>query len=897
MCGCYQSKCLQTHGRFQQLAQEPVLETDNNFNSSFAVNPGCLIMCSVLIVHTSEAHDWASYLKLILEASHHFPEDSISFYLVDEELSVQDEDYSVFRDSQCILLLLSETFIDIQSEPGVRNTLKKFLCPPRKIVAFLCGISENDDLMDYFEHWNYWRKLDSDDEPALYVSTVCEVIQEEIIDIPEEEAIAETMIQSPTQILDQPDPEEPHLVHSDNFQSPEEDVGVFDENSCQLRSLSLSEEQKSCITVQPNRILCGTQVDIYIIMANKLNSQDNIEVEFRCESSTKHVPGTAVNEYIVTVQSPEMPTGEVILQLYNNESPLFSTTVTYYTEMEEISNYLEKVMDPVHFFCQAFSISSNSLEELDKLFTDSLKKQMPPNGLKIFGITQLDEESTNQRDVELPTLLHFSAKHGLKQLTSTLLQCPGALQAYSIANKHGDYPNTMAEKSGFPDLRQFMDDYVETVDLVKCHIEESMGTHEDEDIYEPMANSSQNFVAKFSLQEDIYESMMQLNPDIQLYEDLESLDSSFNESHSEDAVLRKFFAANVQKQSETEDDLANNAYSGKEFDEPELENIEDNVENYEEDDEEDPYKLCFPEEIYDTIDDESGFAPVIANRPPAPVPRACPISEPEECKTYISTVFSSKNSLYSETNSNQSSQVRPAPERMLSSGHDPYAGMKTPGQRQLISLQERVKVGALTVEEAVQEFKAWQFDQEKRSQSVRFQQENLQKLRDSIIRRKKDKGKSGKVLDLDITAPVQRNLQWGSHMNVECSVYEPAPRSINHPPALNKTPQRGTWHTGSTSSTSSSGSNRLSTLSTVSNSSGPDGDLEEPQENSVPPPRPPRPSPETRPTLPPPRIPPRVPERFPDTMLNERYVSSPARHLHHVPPPRSTPPPPIRRPR
>lgn len=62
--------------------------------------------------------------------------------------------------------------------------------------------------------------------------------------------------------------------------------------------------------------------------------------------------------------------------------------------------------------------------------------------------------------MELPTLLHFSAKYGLKKLTSTLLQCPGALQAYSIANKHGDYPNTLAERNGFPDLRQFMDDYV-----------------------------------------------------------------------------------------------------------------------------------------------------------------------------------------------------------------------------------------------------------------------------------------------------------------------------------------------------------------------------------------------------------------------------------------------------
>lgn len=59
---------------------------------------------------------------------------------------------------------------------------------------------------------------------------------------------------------------------------------------------------------------------------------------------------------------------------------------------------------------------------------------------------------------------------------------------------------------------------------------------------------------------------------------------------------------------------------------------------------------------------------------------------------------------------------------MLSSAHDPYAGMKTPGQRQLIALQERVKVGSLTVEEAVQEFKAWKFDQDKRGNSLRYQQ-------------------------------------------------------------------------------------------------------------------------------------------------------------------------------
>lgn len=47
-----------------------------------------------------------------------------------------------------------------------------------------------------------------------------------------------------------------------------------------------------------------TPVDLYIIMVNKLDSQESIEVAFHCEHSTKRVLGTAVNEYIVTVQSP-----------------------------------------------------------------------------------------------------------------------------------------------------------------------------------------------------------------------------------------------------------------------------------------------------------------------------------------------------------------------------------------------------------------------------------------------------------------------------------------------------------------------------------------------------------------------------------------------------------------
>lgn len=48
--------------------------------------------------------------------------------------------------------------------------------------------------------------------------------------------------------------------------------------------------------------------------------------------------------------------------------------------------------------------------------------------------------------------------------------------------------------------------------------------------------------------------------------------------------------------------------------------------------------------------------------------------------------------------------------------------MKTPGQRQLITLQEQVKLGIVNVDEAVLHFKEWQLNQKRRSESFRFQQ-------------------------------------------------------------------------------------------------------------------------------------------------------------------------------
>ncbi|XP_031679206.1 phosphoinositide 3-kinase adapter protein 1-like isoform X2 [Oncorhynchus kisutch] len=596
----------------------------------------------------------------------------------------------------------------------------------------------------------------------------------------------------------------------------------------------------------------------------------------------------------------DMPAGEVSLTMYSNDSPVCLRPVTYYTAMGEISRYLQHAAAPLNFMCQAFNLTSNTTESLDNLLTDSLQCRIPASGLHVFGIRQLEEDNmaAYQRKEELPTLLHFAAKYGLKNLTTVLLQCPGALQAYSVMNKNGDYPNTLAERSGFSELRQFIDYFVETAGTAvedeevyesnssQDIMNDSLNPGCQEDIYETMSNSSQDIMNDSlnpGCQEDIYETMTELNHDSgeDLYEDMEK---ALGESHNpEQVILRTFFQgkpdAGVPQVGEDTTD----------------EEVGDQVEEPEGFEDEELYNMCVSDQIYDTLDESASYLPEIVNRPPAPIPRPVTFSEPEESKTYISRVFSAKeeSSPQMDLRETESFTVRPVRDgASASSSHDPYAEVKTQGQRQLIALQEKVKVGVLSVDDAVKEFKAWQFDEDRRSQSLRNQQENLKRLRGSITRRHKEREKIGKEIGLEITAPLQRNLPWGANMAVECSVYEPTPQVIAQPPPVIRSSQRDTWKTGSTSSTSSTGSNRLSTHSTISYSSGTEPDFEDTADFlPLPPlPLPPRPA-EAAPLPPPPRIPPRLPDRAVESLLEERYVSYPSRALPQRPPQRNNSPP------
>uniref|UniRef100_UPI00398F5B49 phosphoinositide 3-kinase adapter protein 1-like isoform X2 n=1 Tax=Pristiophorus japonicus TaxID=55135 RepID=UPI00398F5B49 len=395
----------------------------------------------------------------------------------------------------------------------------------------------------------------------------------------------------------------------------------------------------------------------------------------------------------------------------------------------------------------------------------------------------------------------------------------------------------------------------ETADMLKTHLKEelcgNMEGEDDEDMYESMATVTKDILMKCSLNPgcdvDIYESMIEMFPPTGIMESTyESMSKVTGMAHAapytpdrfdatKDCMLRKFFQGSKDLNEECDA----------------------------------PYEMS--EDVYDTVIEDDN-PPEIVSRPPLPVPRTQVAPSADE-KPYIFKVFGNKQekraenlyitALSAAAGGHSGPAPPPRPKHLLSrvpsSDYDPFAGMKTPGQRQLITLQEQVKLGMINVDEALLQFKEWQLNQKRRSDSFRYQQENLKKLRDSITRRQNLKGKTGKHREMEITLPGRpHDIPEGA----QCGVYEDNPRFI--PPCpLRQGIQRGMWNTGSTSSTASSLSSRSSTHSILSLSSGVEGDNEDNEPADCGTPRADL-SRNQPPSLPPPRIPPRTPARSPN---------------------------------
>ncbi|KFP88545.1 B-cell scaffold protein with ankyrin repeats, partial [Apaloderma vittatum] len=155
--------------------------------------------------------------------------------------------------------------------------------------------------------------------------------------------------------------------------------------------------------------------------------------------------------------------------------------------------------------------------------------------------------------------------------------------------------------------------------------------------------------------------------------------------------------------------------------------------------EEHPYAFAEPDEsLYDFVlaeeqeEKRKEHGSFIKNRPPAPAPRSMCLPVREENTPYIVQVFQQKASQVSSDNVRMYCSAR----KPAHGGHTDtvtYSTVKCSipaEQEELIHLQEKVKKGAISMDEALDRFKHWQ-NEKQRLQPT--QQEKVHHLRDTAI--------------------------------------------------------------------------------------------------------------------------------------------------------------------
>lgn len=133
----------------------------------------------LLVVYTADAHEWALYLRQILKSSRKLRKASIVLYAISPADQLHGYNFEYFQSCSSILVLVSGELLDtLLLHVELQEALQKLFYPPQRVVALLCGVSQDDVLRDVFQDWPRWRKVSAEDEPTVYISAILESITE-----------------------------------------------------------------------------------------------------------------------------------------------------------------------------------------------------------------------------------------------------------------------------------------------------------------------------------------------------------------------------------------------------------------------------------------------------------------------------------------------------------------------------------------------------------------------------------------------------------------------------------------------------------------------------------------------------------------------------------------------
>ncbi|XP_042325635.1 B-cell scaffold protein with ankyrin repeats [Sceloporus undulatus] len=697
----------------------------------------------ILVIYEDDAEEWALYLKSIFK--HIVLEDRILLCNL-ESASLHDLELQSLCSFGCKLLIISSELLNSLNLKK-RYFLDQVLQPPEKVVILLCGIENSAIIYQILSIDTNNQLITTDQDPEVYLAVIADIMQ----------------------------------------QGPHEHLSLDLKSSLKLEDISVETEEiletseRTEVLVLPTRISCESPGEIFILLRDEV-PDDSVVVEFITEKKWIRTEPGFWNQKVRCMKALDFPAGIVNVNVYCEGVITATTQIEYYTTVGEIESVLQKVADPIAFACQASRFSS--AEKVDSILTFLLKSPIISHGC--FRHEDLDcHQQTDLHLEELPSLLHCAAKFGLKNLATLLVQCPEGIPACRMTNIYGENPAQLAEKHGHREIQKIIKELSINEDNKEDNEErddpEEGEVKAEDDIYVMMMRSESpcNALGKREHPGAFrkIEKNRGMDNEAEQEEDrgervVEKEASAEEEGNKSEENLHRL-GGNDEKHNITTNEVSQSHDRDVNYAErpplpprvqpittrqdefpylsPVWETVEDRKvttegqgdwkreDRFQKEEEEDPYSSALLDDgVYDMIlanaikERSKGSRSFIMNRPPAPAPRPSCVPVKQENTPYIAQVFQQKAN---RTHGDEKSLCAAGKTDRTGNDRTTYTTIKPSvpsGQEELILLQEQVKRGIISMDEAVEKFKEWQ---NQKSGLQVIQKEKTCQLKDSIRKR------------------------------------------------------------------------------------------------------------------------------------------------------------------
>ncbi|XP_066893004.1 B-cell scaffold protein with ankyrin repeats isoform X2 [Kogia breviceps] len=675
----------------------------------------------IIMIYEEDAEEWALYLREVF--SHVVKREAILLYHL-ENYSLRDLELLSLNSYKCKLLILSNCLLQNLSSKKCQF-LENVLHSPESVVTLLCGTKSSDHLYKLLNISGGRWEISTEQEPEDYISVIKSIILRGSEDYLDVIIPTDLRVERSGQISERKEIEE------------------------------LSEASRSTISqavVLPAEIPCENPGEIFIILRDEVIG-DSVEVEFTSNSKCIRTRPALWNKTVWCMKALDFPAGSVNVNVYCDGIIKATAEIKYYSTPKAMKCLLGAAgpEDGVY---------QNDMDELDHILTSTFKQEIP-----YYEFRSLQTEIYPQKEYsylkELPTLLHCAAKFGLKNLAIHLLQCSGATWASKIKNLEGSDPAHIAERRGHKELKKILEDF--SIQEVSRNNEEENDYEEDitsfstgspTAIQNPVLHPESwrpyrqraggaevNERAEEEKEQESGTEAKHRPPEVDsgsenLYDDLYTFipgDNPENNSRGPFVSSRpplppprpvtaafqlekpystlqgKTLEGQMQRSQSWCDSSARHETRSEPRGEEQREDEE------EEEEEEDPYTFAeIDDNEYDTIlakrstKKKLGSRSFIMNRPPAPTPRPTSIPPKEETTPFIAQVFQQKTARRQSDGEKFHGPKKQDRSRMESQAFSTGRECLAAGQEELILLQEKVKNGKLSVDEALEKFKHWQ---------------------------------------------------------------------------------------------------------------------------------------------------------------------------------------------